>query len=191
MGAFEHVIVLLSFVYALAITHLLLCTAGLIRASTRVRFSWLHAFWMLNALVVIFANWVSFWDLHALPTWSMASVGFTLVMGIANYLQAALTCPEVAPTGEIDLRAFHAQQRGRYLGAAAISFALAFVANIVFGLQFGVVQYTAQNFAVLPMMIAVAAAAIFGARWIQIAAPVIVTAMWTFYFSTLQGALHG
>jgi hypothetical protein len=43
VGAFEHVILLLSFVYALAIAHLLTTVAGLVRGWERVRFSWPHA----------------------------------------------------------------------------------------------------------------------------------------------------
>src|SRR5690349_13329090 len=67
MSAFEHVILLLSFVYALALTHLLLSIAGMIRAASRVRFSIIFAFWMANAFMVIIGDWISFYDLRALP----------------------------------------------------------------------------------------------------------------------------
>jgi hypothetical protein len=41
--AFDYIITLLSFVYALAIAHLLATVAELVRARKRVRFSWLNA----------------------------------------------------------------------------------------------------------------------------------------------------
>jgi hypothetical protein len=93
MGAFEHVISLLSFVYALAIAHMLLSISQIIRNWQRVRLSWLHAFWMAIAFAVLISNWLSYWDLHAIPDWSVGSIVFTFVMASVNYLQAALVCP--------------------------------------------------------------------------------------------------
>jgi hypothetical protein len=71
MAAFEHVISLLSFVFALAITHLLLTVAGFVRSWERVRFSTPHALWLLNGLITVLANWISFWDMRSLPVWSI------------------------------------------------------------------------------------------------------------------------
>ena len=48
--------------YALAIAHLLSTVARLIGARERVRFSWFHAYWMLNALIVLVVNWISWWE---------------------------------------------------------------------------------------------------------------------------------
>lgn len=56
MHAFDHIILLLSFVYALAIAHLLSTTAMLIRRSATVRFSWLHGFWMVFAVLTIVSD---------------------------------------------------------------------------------------------------------------------------------------
>ncbi|MGH6872326.1 MAG: hypothetical protein ACREHE_12560 [Rhizomicrobium sp.] len=119
MGAFEHVISLLSFVYALAIAHLLTTAARLIGARERVRFSRLHAYWMLNALIVLVADWISFWDVRTLPSWTVASILVVLTQSFVDYMQAALVCPEVAPEGPIDLVAFHRIHARRYIGAFA------------------------------------------------------------------------
>ena len=62
MTAFEHVTALFSFVYALALTHLLARIAELIVARDRVKFSGLLALGMINAILVVFANWLSLWD---------------------------------------------------------------------------------------------------------------------------------
>ena len=53
---FQHITVLLSFVFAIALTHLLSSASKLILARDRVRFSGLHALWMLNALMVLLIN---------------------------------------------------------------------------------------------------------------------------------------
>jgi hypothetical protein len=56
MTAFEHVTALFSFVYALALTHLLARIAELIVTRDRVKFSGLLALGMINAILVVFAN---------------------------------------------------------------------------------------------------------------------------------------
>ncbi len=64
MSAFEHVTALLSFVYALALTHLLARVAELIVARERVKFSGLLALGMVNAVLLVFVNWLALWDLR-------------------------------------------------------------------------------------------------------------------------------
>ena len=77
MSAFEHVTALLSFVYALALTHLLARVAELIVARERVRFSGLLMLGMVNAVVLVFANWLSLWDLHSITSWDLPSIAFS------------------------------------------------------------------------------------------------------------------
>lgn len=189
MGAFEHVISLLSFVYALALTHLLYCIAQMIRSWRRVVVSWIHAFWVLNAFLVIIANWISFWDLHVLPAWSTGTICFTFLMAFVNYLQAALVCPEIPDEGPIDLVWFHAEHGRQYLGMVVGSVILALLANIVYGGEYDVTEWTKQNMAVVPMLFATGAAFIWRTKWVDIAAPVVVAATWLYYFVDLQTAL--
>src|SRR5262249_47744410 len=53
--AFDYVITLMSFVYALAIAHILATAGDIIGAWSRVKFSWLNAAWMLFQLFAILA----------------------------------------------------------------------------------------------------------------------------------------
>ena len=189
MGAFEHVISLLSFVFALAITHLLMSVAGLIRNAPRVRWSGPAEMWMLNGLVTVIANWISFWDMRALTSWSIGTIFFTFGLSFVTYLQVALVCPDIPADGAIDLARFHDEQSKRYIGAFLLTCGVAVIANFVFGGVFRVAEWNKQNLAVLPM-IAIALAAIFlRARWVQIAAPLALMAVWVYYFVTLQSAL--
>ena len=61
MQAFDYVITLMSFVYALAIAHVLATAGDIIGAWSRVRFSWLNAAWMLFELLAILAWWIGLW----------------------------------------------------------------------------------------------------------------------------------
>ena len=188
MSAFEHVILLLSFIYALALTHLLSTAALLIRARSRVRFSWFWAFWMLNAVVMIIANWMSFWDMRMLARYTVGDLFFVFALAFTNYLYAALVCPHVKDEGPIDLPAFHAEEGLPYMLGALSSVISALLANLIYGGS--VSEWNMQNFAVIPMLMGVLLATVVRARWAQIAAPVIVTCTWIFYFGTLQQALR-
>ena len=190
MGAFDHIILLLSFVYALAIAHLLSTTALIMRESGRVRFSALHAFWMVNALAVIMANWISFWDMRSLPSWSVATIFFTFAMAFTNYLQAALVCPEVKAGEPLDLVAFAAGQRTRYVAAFLASVVFAVAANAVYGSIYGIVTWDIANLAVAPMAPVAIAALIWPHRWAQWAAAVLIAADWIAYFALVQPALR-
>jgi hypothetical protein len=51
MHAFDFILVLFSFVYAAAVTHVLSTAGEIIIASKRIRLSWFNAGWMLVALL--------------------------------------------------------------------------------------------------------------------------------------------
>jgi len=189
MTAFEHVILLLSFVYALALTHLLSGTAELIRAGRRVRFSWFHAAWMLDALIVIVANWISFFDLRSAPAWNIGTIVFVLGIAVANYLQAALVCMDVPEEGPVDMVAFHERQGRKYIAATVASVIMALLANVFLGGAFNVQEWIAQNAAVIPMMVCTVAALIWIRGRVHALALIGLGAMWVFYFVALQSAL--
>jgi hypothetical protein len=189
VGAFEHVISLLSFVYALAIAHLLTTVARLIGAHERVRFSWLHAYWMLNALFVLVVNWISLWDLRSVPDWTLGTILIVMVQSFVDYMQAALACPEIPAEGEIDLVAFHQTRSRLYIGAFAVTTIWALVDNIYFGGSYNIAEYAEQNLVVLPLIGVAIAAAIFRNKWVQRAAPFLLTCLWVFYVAELQSAL--
>ena len=189
MGAFEHVISLLSFVYAIAIAHLLTTVARLIGSRERVRFSWFHAYWMFNALLVLVVDWVSFWDMRRVPSWTMASIAVVLVQSFVDYMQAALVCPEIPPEGEIDLVAFHKTHARRYIGAFVGTAIWALVDNSYFGGTYNVGELLAENIAVVPLIVVAVVASTVRRRWVDIAAVAILLPVWGYYVIELQGAL--
>lgn len=189
MGAFEHVLSLLSFVYALAIAHLLGTAARLIGARERVRFSWFHAYWMLNALIVLIINWISYWDMHGIRNWSVVSIFMVIAQSVVDFMQAALVCPEVPAEGKVDLVAFHATHARRYIGAFAAMGLVAMINNIYFGGGYSIADYFAQNLVVAPMVAVAVFATVVRRRWVDILAPIVFLSIWGFYLSQLQSTL--
>jgi hypothetical protein len=189
VGAFEHVLLLLSFVYALAIAHLLTTVARLIGARERVRFSWFHAFWMANALLLLVVDWISWWPMHTIASWPVTSIFAVLAQSFADYMQAALVCPEIPSEGEIDLVAFHKSHARRYMGAAAASMAVALCNNLYLGGNYNIADFMTQNIAVIPFLGIGLFAALVRRRWVNIAAPLLLSGIWVYYLVELQVAL--
>lgn len=128
---FEHVAMLLSFVYALAITHLLASTGELILARRRVIFSGLQAAWMAAALLGVFANWLEFWPLRAIPHWSLLDVGVLMLTAVAQYFTCALVSVRVEREGPVDMKAFFEGQRTMFLSAFGGLLVLAMIFNYI------------------------------------------------------------
>jgi hypothetical protein len=67
---------------------------------------------------------------------------------------------------------------------------MALISNTFYSGNYNVAAFAAQNLAVIPLLAVAIAATVFRQRWVQVAAPFILTAIWAFYLADLQGALH-
>ena len=132
MSAFEHVTALLSFVYALALTHLLARIAELIVVRERVKFSGLLALGMVNAVLLVFVNWLSLWDLRSVTNWDLASIAIQFLFAVSVYITCALVGPKMPDDGTIDLDDFFWRQRSYFYGAIIVCLVLALLANLDF-----------------------------------------------------------
>lgn len=191
MHAFDYLVLLFSFVYALAIAHVLATVGDMIVAAKRITFSWLHAGWMLAALLPVVAYWIGFWELRNLPTWSMTSVGVFFLIACLLYLETRLVCPRIPSEGTIDLDEYHLTEGRKYAGGYAALAALTLVNNWVFGHAAGVGEWIAKDAAVAPMMLAAIAAAVFKNARVQALALGVELAAWAWCFATLQSTLAG
>ena len=108
---FSHVSVLLSFVFAIAITHLLTSATELIWARDRVRVSWLQALWMFNALLALLVNWIGMFFLSARPHWNAAEIVINFAAAVIQYFTCSLISLRVGEDGAVDMPAFYARQR--------------------------------------------------------------------------------
>lgn len=192
MHAYEFILVLFSFVYAAAVTHILSTAGEIIIASKRVRFSWFNAGWMLAALLFTCAWWIGLWDLHAVIVWDIGSIAFYFSMAAGIYLNARLVSPRIPEMGKIDLQAFHAAEGRKYLVSYAILSAVTVYVNAALGPGGSAAQWPAQNIVIAPMTLATVFAAIFIKRaWLQALAVAIQILGWLWYFAVLQSALSG
>jgi hypothetical protein len=192
MHAFDFILVLFSFVYAAAITHLLSTAGEIIIAAKRIRLSWFNAGWMSVALLFACAWWIGLWDLHAVTYWDIGSVAFYFSVAAGIYLYARMVSPRIPEKGEIDLQAFHIEEGRKYLIAYAVLAWVTVVTNAVLGHANGISQWTQQNVVIVPMAMATVVAAIFIEKsWVQSLALAIQIGGWIWYFVALQTALSG
>jgi hypothetical protein len=190
MHAYDFILILFSFVYAAAVTHILSTAGEIIIASKRLRLSWFNAGWMLAALLFTCAWWIGLWDLHAMQTWDVGSIAFYFSIAAGIYLQARLVSPRIPERGAIDLQEFHAGEGRKYLVAYAILSWVTVATNTFLGQANGISQWPEQNVVIVPMALATSVAAVYiRRRWVQSLALVIQIAGWIWYFARLQSAL--
>ncbi len=190
MTAFEHITALLSFVYALALAHLLARIAELFVARDRVKFSGLLALGITNAILVVFANWLSLWDFRSIKVWDLASITINFVFAINVFLICALVGPKAHDEGPIDLEDFYWRQRPYFYGALVVCVVLSLLANLDFLKTPNAALFVKQNLTVLPMFIPTVLGAVSDKRWLQWAAGLCYLAMLVWYtvafYSTLS-----
>jgi hypothetical protein len=192
MHAYDFILILFSFVYAAAVTHLLSTVGEIIIASKRLRLSWLNAGWMLAALLFTCAWWIGLWNLHVTKTWGVGSIAFYFSIAAGIYLQARLVSPRIPERGELDLQAFHSEEDRKYLIAYALLSWITVAVNAVIGQVNGLLQWSAQNMVIVPMALVTSVAAIFIRQtWIQYVALAVQVGGWILYFTFLQSALSG
>ncbi len=190
MHAYDFILILFSFVYAAAVTHLLSTAGEIIIASRRLRLSWLNAGWMLATLLFTCAWWIGLWDLHVVRTWGVASIAFYFAIAAGIYLQARLVSPRIPEKDGFDLRAFHVEEGRKYLVAYALLSWVTVAVNAVLGQANGISQWSSQNAVIVPMALATSVAAVFIRQTgIQCLALVVQIAGWILYFAVLQPAL--
>jgi hypothetical protein len=191
MHAFDYLTILFSFVFALAITHLLAAVGDLIVAGRRVIFSWLHAGWMLAILCGPVAWWLGLWELRHARSWPMPVVGLFFLLAGLLYLLSRMVSPRIEREGMIDLKAYHRTEGPKYMAAFAGLAALTVVINLSFVIDRPALSldWLTKNAAVAPMAVAALTAALVKDTRVQFAALAVVLVAWAVYFGELQGAL--
>jgi len=186
MNAFDHVVLLLSFVYALALTHLLSRIGALFVARERVHFSGLLALAMGVAVMLVYSNWLGLWDLRGLKGWDLLSITTQFAFSVLVYFICILVGPE---TGETDMEAFYWRQYRPYYWTmlAGIGFSLA--ANAEFLKTPNTALFIRENLAVLPMFVPPMLALAIPARWAQWLAGIALLAMMIGFTIAFSGVL--
>lgn len=93
MQMFEYIIVLISIVIGLALTHLMQGIAGLIQHPGRERVWWVHLVWVAYwFLSVVFWWWFEF-RLQLIETWTFSTYFFVVCYAFFMYLVCAILFP--------------------------------------------------------------------------------------------------
>lgn len=188
MRAFDFVMTLYSFVYALGVAQILSTVGDMIRAGKRLRFSWLNAGWMLNILLTIIAWWLSLWDLRTEAHWPMLTVLVFFFVACLLYVLARMVSAPIPENGPVDLRAYHQEEGRKYAALFAVD--CAFTIGTIFLYGSGSENWIASNWATWPTLVASIAAALSPSRRVQSAAILVILVMWVWYFAALQGAMN-
>jgi hypothetical protein len=170
---FEHVTILLSFVFAIALTHLLSTATELVLARDRVRFSGLHALWMANALVSLLVNWLSFWGLIVIKHWAVPEVVLQFAAAIVQYFTCSTLSIRVRDDETINVPRLFEKQRPVIFASFAALMIVSMIQNYWDRNNTAGLSPTAwvdENLDVLPMLVAVLIAGWARPRWLQWAA---------------------
>src|SRR5262245_53791048 len=154
MHAFDFILILLSFVYAAAVAHLLSTAGEIIIAAKRIRLSWFNAGWMFAALLFTCAWWIGLWDLHVVKVWDIGTIAFYFSIAAGIYLLAQMVSPRIPEKDDVDLKLFHAEQGRKYLIVYTILGVLTVITNAVLGSTPDALQWPAQNLVIAPMTVA-------------------------------------
>lgn len=187
MRAFDFVITLYSFVYALAVAEILSTVGDMIRAGKRLRFSWVNAGWMFNVLLAIVAWWLSLWDLRTEQRWDMAIILVFFAVACLLYVLARMVSAQIPAEGPFDLQAYHLEEGRKYAGLFAIECAITIGTVFLYGSASQ--NWIASNWATAPTMVTSVAAALTSNRLVHAIAITVILLLWVPYFLTLQGAL--
>ena len=190
MSGFDFVLVLLSFVYALGLGHVMTSAGRLLVRREQVLFSGLLALAMANALLQVYVNWLSLWAFRSLERWDLPEITLFFLVAVITYLMCVVIAPEPEcdqnETGKIDLpRVFWRNHRWFY--ASYLALLLTFVVVSVFYLETATPEL-AKSVALsnLPY-IAIALVGLFVARawaqWIVGIAMFALTAYWLVVFA--------
>ena len=161
---FEQVTLLLSFVYVIALTHLLSSVTDLLLARDRVKFSGVHALWMGTTLLALFNNWLQASGLRSVVHWTVAKEAWEFTGAIIQYFTCSLVSIRVEPGEAVDMDAFYLRERKVFMPAMGAAGVFWMIGNYLDGPGSSWILADLLN---LPMLIGVIVGAVARARWLQ------------------------
>ena len=188
MAAFEFIIVFLSFAYALAFSHVMFAAARMIRHRRKLIFSWPHALWMANAVMLLFSNWISLYDFRSMEVMSLGTILTLFAFVTTLYFTCALVTPDFEDD-DYDMVAFHQREYRAYVGAILALDVMSFLANLQAS-DSGNSAWGAQNAIVYAMLPTAILPLLTRNRWVQLLCPAVLLienfAFLAIYYPTLS-----
>jgi hypothetical protein len=165
MSAFDHVLVLLSFVFALALTHLLSRVGGFIVARKRVKPSGLTSLAIVNAVVMVFQNWLLLWTIRDWRNIDLLSITVIFVFSITLYFICAVAAPEAERGESIDMEEYYWDTYRPYYALVLLFMLLAFAVNFIYLKTSTPQMFVETNIGTLPSLAPSVLALAVRARW--------------------------
>ncbi|MBX9746988.1 MAG: hypothetical protein K2X34_08810 [Hyphomonadaceae bacterium] len=187
MDSFDFVLILLSFVYALALGHLLQRVGGLLVVRERVQFSGLLALAIVNAVTQVYIDWLAMWDYRDVDDWDLYTITLFFMSSIILYLMCAAVAPETPDEGRVDMEAFYWRNYRLFYGLYLILL-FVFTAMTFVHLRTSTPELALQQgLANLPYVLICLLALFVPARWAQWTAGIALFALtiaWPIVFSS-------
>jgi hypothetical protein len=154
---FEQVTILLGFVYAIALTHLLSSANELVLQRRHVRISGLYILWMVNALLILTVNWLGFWGLHAIKQWTVFQILLQFSVAIVQYFTCSTLLIRPGNGEVIDMGALFEQRRtilaGSFISLWIVAMAINYLErDVVFSQRSQWISADAILLLVLPLI---------------------------------------
>jgi len=182
MQPFEFIILLLSFVYTLALTHLLFASTRMIRHRRELILSWPHLMWMLVALLNVVANWISLWDFRKTVPLDLATIASGFILAVLNYFMSALVSPDFEAGESYDLKRFHRCEGPTYIASILVMVVVAIITNYLAGADLDVTNFASENALVVFMVPALVLGLAVRRPWAQSLAPALMLALTVAYY---------
>lgn len=171
MNPFEFIILFFSFIYTLALTHLLFAWTRMIRHRRQLVFSWAHLMWMLVALGNLSINWISLWDFRTEGSLPLGTIAAGFLFVIINYFVCALVSPDFEGGETYNLQRFHECEGPTYIGATLVLILASITANFFAGALLGVSNWSNENNLVIAFVVPVVVPLLVKRAWVQVASP--------------------
>jgi hypothetical protein len=171
MNPFEFIILFFSFIYTLALTHLLFAWAQMMRHRRQLTFSWPHFLWMVVALGNLSVNWISLWDFRTEGPLALGTIAAGFLFVVINYFVCALVSPDFEGGETYNMKRFHECEGATYIGATLLLITASIVENFLAGSQLGVSNWSNENRLVITFVVPPLLALAVKRPWAQLLAP--------------------
>lgn len=168
MRPFDFIILFFSFIYTLALTHLLSAAALMVRHRRKIVFSWPLLLWMLTAFALLSGNWLSLWDFHDQPVLSLWLIANAFGLVVVQYYICVVLAPDLGDGEDYDLRRFHERERRTYL----VGFLALIAYSLALNTDTGIQKWGSQNLITLAFIPPILAAIFIRRTWVQVLAPI-------------------
>lgn len=189
MDAFVHILGLLALVFVISLALLLERVSELFLARPHVRFSGLAALASVNAILLVYANWLSLWAVHNVADWKLASVTLLFLFALSVFFVCSLALPRKGPGEMSDLEAHYWRERRTFYFAWLACSLLAIACNLNLSPVLNRSNLIEENLSHIFGAAVAMFAVLIPARWAQWAAGLALTANLMVYLAAFDAEL--